>query len=282
MGTPILQWTHFTKYYGTHCAVEDLNLTIEQGQIVGFVGKNGAGKTTTIRALTNMIFPTEGTITVAGMDSVRDAKAIKSILGYMPGDCAFYDRITCRDLLKLCAKISKSSMDQALELASYFELDVHKKLGELSLGNRKKVSILQALLKNGRILVLDEPTNGLDPLMQSRFFDLLLEQKKKGVTIFLSSHNLSEIERYCDRVVILKDGRIVDDLDMSQVKTRHQQQVTYTTRQGEHKEFTFQGDVNELVRTLSQLDLEKLEIKDSTIQEEFLKYYQEGENHEKA
>ena len=129
---------------------------------------------------------------------------------------------------------------------------------------------------------MDEPTNGLDPLMQSRFFDLLLEQKKKGVTIFLSSHNLSEIERYCDRVVILKDGRIVDDLDMSQVKTRHQQQVTYTTRQGEHKELTFQGDVNELVRTLSQLDLEKLEIKDSTIQEEFLKYYQEGENHEKA
>ncbi len=162
------------------------------------------------------------------------------------------------------------------ELAAYFELDLSQKIADLSLGNRKKVSIIQALLKKADILILDEPTNGLDPLMQHKFFTLLQKEKARGVTIFLSSHNLSEIEKYCDRVAIIKDGQLVDYLEMATVKRQQKQIVTYTTVEGKTTQEVFEGDINTLITRLHQLSLTSLEIKNTTVEEEFIHYYEEG------
>lgn len=271
----VIELEHFSKAYGKFLAIDDIGMSIDKGEIVGFVGKNGAGKSTTIRSMVNMIFPTSGKITISGMDSVKDAKKLKHILSYMPSDSAYYENVTSEELFKLCLKFTSEGIDRANELAAFFELDTKKKISELSLGNRKKVSIIQALLKNAEIIILDEPTSGLDPLMQSKFFEHILKEKEKGATIFLSSHNLSEIEKYCDKVIIIKDGKIVDFLDMRNVKIKHKQTVSYTTKDGESKTFEFSGDINNLIDELSVLDIESLEIKTNTVEEEFIKYYKE-------
>jgi ABC-2 type transport system ATP-binding protein len=195
----------------------------------------------------------------------------------MSGDCAFYEKVTGMEIFKLCLKFSSENIDRVMELAEYFELDLHKRISQLSLGNRKKVSIIQAMLKNSEILLLDEPTSGLDPLMQMKFFELLRQQKEKAVTIFLSSHNLSEIEKYCDKVIIIKDGKIVDSLDMHTVKVKHKQMVSYTTKDNMVKTFEFDGDVNDLIAHLAKLDIETIEIKSKTVEDEFIKYYKEAE-----
>ena len=271
----VIELEHFSKAYGKFLAIDDISMSIDKGEIVGFVGKNGSGKSTTIRSMVNMIFPTSGKITINGMDSVKDAKKLKHILSYMPSDSAYYENVTSEELFKLCLKFSSEGTDRVHELAAFFELDIKKKISELSLGNRKKVSIIQALLKNAEIIILDEPTSGLDPLMQSKFFEHILKEKEKGATIFLSSHNLSEIEKYCDKVIIIKDGKIVDFLDMRNVKIKHKQTVSYTTKDGVSKTFEFSGDINNLVDELSALDIENLEIKTNTVEEEFIKYYKE-------
>lgn len=278
---PLIEVKNFTKAYGNFVAVNDIDFEIEKGDIVGFVGKNGAGKTTTIRSMMNMIVPTKGKITIGGLDSVRDSKKIKHTLSYMSGDCAFYENVTVLELFRLCLKISNESMDRVTELCEYFELNMKKRISELSLGNRKKVSIIQALLKNTEILLLDEPTSGLDPLMQIKFFDLIRKQKDNGVTVFLSSHNLNEIEKYCDKVIIIKEGKIVDSLDMHNIKVKHKQMVSYTTKEGVSKSFEYDGDVNELIQNLAKLNLENIEIKTKTVEDEFIKYYKEGESNEK-
>lgn len=276
----VIELEHFSKSYGGFLAVNGIDISIDKGEIVGFVGKNGAGKSTTLRAMVNMIFPTEGKITIGGMDSVKDAKKIKHILSYMPSDAAYYENVTGEELFKLCLGFSDESFERAEELAKFFELDMKKKISELSLGNRKKVSIIQALLNKAEIIIMDEPTNGLDPLMQSKFFELILKEREKGATIFLSSHNLGEIEKYCDKAIIIKDGKIVDFLDMRNVKIKHAQIVSYTTKDGAVKTFEFSGDVNALIADLAKLDLESLEIRTNTVEEEFIKYYKEDETNE--
>lgn len=276
----IINIAGFTKKYGKFTAVENMNLTVEKGRIVGFVGKNGAGKSTTIRSLVNVLTPTKGTITVNGLDAVKDAKKIKGFLSYMPGDAMFYGNVTCAELFQLCLSFSPAEMEEVESLAAYFELDLNKRIAALSLGNRKKVSIIQALIKQGEILVMDEPTSGLDPLMQERFFDLLGKEKEKGHTVFLSSHNLREIEKYCDEAVIIKDGKIVDILDMKEVKLRRRQVVTYTTKDQQTERFVFDGEINALMARLATLDLESVEIKGETVEDEFIKYYKAGENNE--
>lgn len=272
---PLIEIQNFSKAYGTFMAVKNINITVAKGEIVGFVGKNGAGKTTTIRSMMNLIAPTQGKITINGLDSVKDSKKIKHSLSYMPGDCTFYENITVLELLKLCIQFSHEKMDRISDYSDYFELDVHKRISELSLGNRKKVSIIQALLKNNEILLLDEPTSGLDPLMQIKFFELLRNRKKRETTIFLSSHNLSEIEKYCDRAIIIKEGEIVDTLDMHTREINHRQMVSYTTKNGLSKNFEFTGDANRLINDLSKLELESVEIKTMTMEDEFMKYYRE-------
>ncbi len=271
-----IELQNFTKKYGQFTAVSDLDLSISKGEIVGFVGKNGAGKSTTLRTILNMIHPTNGQIKVLGLDSEKDEKEIKRRVSYIPSEASFYENVTCEKLLRFAIGFSDIPVERICELAEYFELDLNKKIMELSLGNRKKVSLIQGFLKDAELMILDEPTNGLDPLMQNKFFELLLKEKAKGRTIFLSSHNLSEVEKYCDKVAIIKDGELVDFFQMDDVKIKQKQVVTYTTMEGESYCYEIEEDINALIARLSTMQLQYLEIKTKTVEDEFIDYYKEG------
>ncbi len=271
----VIEVSGLTKMYGDFQAVDDISFQVEKGQIVGFVGKNGAGKSTTIRAMMNFISPTNGSCTLCNLDCVKDAKAIRGKVAYMPSDAMFYEGVTGKELFRLSAKLGKVPFEKVEEICKFLELDMSKKVSELSLGNRKKVSIIQAMMKEIDVLILDEPTSGLDPLMQERFFELVLEKQKQGVTIFLSSHNLTEIEKYCDRVIIIKDGKIIDEMDMKNSELRQGQIVSYENKAGETVQFEHHGDANDLIRQLAGLDLVHVEIRNKSVEDEFIKYYQE-------
>lgn len=271
----VIKVKNLTKKYGDFTAVDNISFEVKKGEIVGFVGKNGAGKSTTIRTMMNFIAPTQGACELCNQDSVTSSKSIRHSVGYMPSDAMFYEGVTGKEVFKLCTKIGKVPFEKIEELCKFLELDMSKKVSELSLGNRKKVSIIQAVLKDTELLILDEPTSGLDPLMQERFFELLLERQKQGGTIFLSSHNLTEIEKYCDRVLIIKDGRIIDEIDMKNSEIRKGQVVSYETTSGEVVEYEFSGNPNELIQQLASVDLAHIEIRKKSVEDEFIKYYQE-------
>jgi len=267
----------FTKKYGDFIAVDNINFHVNKGEIVGFVGKNGAGKSTTIRTMVNLLFPTYGKITIDNLDSIKDTKKIKEFVSYMPSDSNFYDNLRVSEIFKFCLNFSNKDYKEVKELSKYFELDLNKKIHELSTGNKKKVSIIQSLLKENKVIILDEPTSGLDPLMQKKFFDLILKEKKKGVTIFLSSHNLSEIEKYCDKVIIIKAGKIVETVDLNNKEKEVKYIVSYENSKHEKKKYQYEGDLNKLIKELSDINLEYLEIRKKTIEEEFISYYEDGE-----
>ena len=271
----VLEISNFTKYYGDFCAVNNLNINIEKGEIVGFVGKNGAGKSTTIRAILNMISQSSGTIKIFGLDNIKNSKEIKSRTAYVSSQNAIYDNLTCLEVLEFCLKFSSEDKSRIYELAEYFDLDLVKKTSELSFGNKKKLAIISAFVKNSELLIFDEASNGLDPLIQNKFFTLLLEEKKKGKTIFLSSHNLAEIERYCDKVAIIKDGVLLDYFTVKDVTKKASQTVSYTTKDGNSYSFELNEDINSLISKLSKLEIEKLEIKSRTVEDEFIEYYKE-------
>ncbi len=277
----VIKVAGFTKCYGDFLAVDNISFSINEGEITGFVGKNGAGKTTTIRSLLNIINPSSGELSIFDLDCNKDSKEIKTFTSYMPSDSKFYDNLSALDIFKLVSELVDVDISKAIEYSEYFDLDINKKIKELSFGNLKKVSIIQALIKANKLLILDEPTNGLDPLMQSKFFDLILKLKNEGLTIFLSSHNLSEIEKYCDRVLIIKDGKLVDDLDMKKERLNRKKLVTYESELGEKMAYHYEGDINDLIDNLSKLKLKSLEIKDLSIEEEFMKYYEGESDYEK-
>lgn len=270
---------NFTKKYGDFIAVDNISFEIKENEIVGFVGQNGAGKSTTIRCMMNMLFPTLGKITINELDSVLDTKKIKEITSYMPSDTIFYENIKVDDLFKFCLKFSKKEYIEVEKLSKYFELDLNKKIHELSTGNKKKVSIIEALLKDNEVIILDEPTSGLDPLMQKKFFDLILKEKAKGVTIFLSSHNLGEIEKYCDRVIIIKSGKIVETIDLKK-KQQIKYIVSYIDKKDNKTKYEYDGEINNLIKKLSSLDIKDLEIRKKTIEEEFISYYESSDQDE--
>ncbi len=273
----VIEIKDFVKSYGKFTAVKGINLSVDKGQIVGFVGKNGAGKSTTLRTMLSMLNPTHGKIKILGLDSEKDSKAIKNIVSYVPSESAFYENITCEKLLKFALGFTKTSVEEMRELCEYFELDLSKKIDELSFGNKKKLSLIQGFIKNAELMILDEPTNGLDPLMQNKFFELLLKQRDNGKTIFLSSHNLTEIEKYCNKVAIIVDGEIADYFDMKDVKIKHKQIVSYTTKDGISESYELEQDINLLIQKLAKLDLESVEIKTKTVQDEFISYYKTSE-----
>lgn len=273
----VIKIENFTKKYGNFEAVKKLNLNIYKGQIVGFVGKNGAGKSTTLRCIVDMIHQTEGKIEIFGLDNIKDSKKIKERTSYIPSEMALYENITVDKLIRFTLKFTKSTEEEMQELLKYFELDSSKKVNELSLGNKKKVAIVQGLLRKPELIILDEPTSGLDPLIQKKFFELLLKEKEKGTTIFLSSHNLVEIEKYCDKVAIIKEGILEDYLDIKDIKINKKQTVTYKEIGKEIKTYLVEEDINELVLKLSKLKLEMLEIKANTVEDEFVEYYKEEE-----
>ena len=203
--------THeLTKRYGTARGIEAVSFTVDRGEVFGFLGPNGAGKTTTIRTLLDLLHPTSGQALVLGLDSRRDAGAIRRRVGNLPGDFAYDPRYTGRDLLGYLARLRQVRAEARIdELARRFRAQLDRPMGQLSRGNRQKVGLIQALFHDPELLILDEPTTGLDPLMQEEFLALVSEERERGLTVFLSSHELDEVERVCDRVGVIADGRLV-------------------------------------------------------------------------
>ncbi|MBR0513027.1 MAG: ABC transporter ATP-binding protein [Clostridia bacterium] len=278
---------NLTKYYGKSRGVDCLNLDVGTGDFFGFIGPNGAGKSTTIRTLLGLISPTSGKASVLDMDISR-TKAILNRVGYLPSDAAFYTGMRGRDILKLSADLrGKNCKARAEELCDRLQLDVNKKVEDLSFGNRKKVGIVCALQHDPELLILDEPTGGLDPLMQHEFFSILQEQNREGVTVFLSSHILSEIQRYCTRAAVIREGSIIacDSVDqLVKTGTRRislrgiirQEDVPGArnwSENGDAVSFLYSGDINELIRILAGIHVEELTVAEPDLEEIVLHYY---------
>jgi len=279
-----------TKYYGSTRGIDKVNLQVEVGEIFGFIGPNGAGKSTTIRTLLNFLYPTSGSAQIFGQDIIRHSREIRSQVGYLPGEVDYYDDMKVGELLAYSAKFYRRDCSpRTQELLATFDLDPDKNVHSLSLGNKKKVGIVQALLHQPRLLILDEPTSGLDPLMQRRFFAVLREEQARGTTIFFSSHILSEVQRLCDRVAIIKDGRILKLEDMEEL--RHSQFLQVRIGLGEERDIDlpgilhktqangvwhllYNGDVNQLVAELSRYKLNHLWVGEPDLEEVFLHYYE--------
>jgi len=291
----MIQARKLTKYYGKNRGIVDVDLDIQEGEIFGFIGPNGAGKSTTIRTLLNFIFPTSGTATIFGMDCVRDSFRIKKEVGYLPSEVNYYDEMKVNDLLGYSAAFyGKDCSKRIKELAEIFDIEVNRKIGDLSTGNKKKVAIAQALLHEPKLLILDEPTSGLDPLMQNRFFEVLKEENRKGVTIFFSSHILSEVQKMCDRVAIIREGRIlqVDSIQELRSKTYKKVKIefkndeadkfniegmTNTERNGRQVSFLYNGEMDALIRRLSGDEVLNLWLEEPELEEIFLHFYVKGD-----
>lgn len=283
-----------TKYYGKSRGVVDLNFTIKEGEIYGFIGPNGAGKSTTIRLLLSLLYPTRGSGKIFGMDIASEGPAIKQIVGFVPSEVHYYNKMTARELLHYSARFYGISPDKEHQrLIEILDLDISRRIEDLSMGNRKKVAVIQSLLHRPRLLILDEPTSGLDPLMQNRFFEILKEKNRQGTTIFFSSHILAEVQKFCHRVAIIKEGRIVDEEDMISMKEKSLSRVTFQLKEGsemrlpdlpgiisseqdkKHISFLYNGEVPELLKTLSGIPMDKLTITEPDLEEVFMHYYQE-------
>ncbi|MFX0121484.1 MAG: ABC transporter ATP-binding protein [Promethearchaeota archaeon] len=209
MNKPKIKIQDLTKYYGKSRGIENLSLEINEGEIFGFLGPNGAGKTTTIRCMINILLPTSGNIWINGNKVTRKNPEMRENIGYIPGEFILPENYTVNEFLSYIQNMRKKSSKRRNELVERFALPVKKKIGELSKGNKQKVGIVAALMHDPDVLILDEPTSGLDPLLQQELYELLLESKNQGKTIFFSSHNLSEVQRICDRVAIIKEGFLV-------------------------------------------------------------------------
>ena len=285
----IIKTTKLTKYYGKARGIIDLDLTVTQGEFFGFIGPNGAGKSTTIRTLLGLIAPTTGSTMIFGKDITKEKETILQDIGYLPSETLFYQGMKVKDLLKLSADLRKKDCTaESKLLCKRLQLDTSRKVDDLSFGNRKKVAIVCALQHQPKLLVLDEPTGGLDPLMQKEFFDILRERNKKGTTILLSSHVLSEIQRNCTRAAIIRDGRIIacNSVDvLSQTNTKritvhgivdieHLSGIRDRKKMKDSVSFLYSGDMGNLLRTLSSGQVDDLTVTEPDLEEVFLYYYE--------
>ena len=283
---------NLTKVYGKNRGIQDINISVKEGEIYGFIGPNGAGKSTTIKTLLNFIYPTSGEALIFGMDSVKESEKIKEYVGYVPSEVRYYDDVKVKDIIKYAQSFyPKSNKEYVDRICNELELDMNKKMGELSLGNKKKVAIAQSLINNPKLLILDEPTNGLDPLMQKKLFNILIEEKEKGNTVFLSSHNLVEVQNLCDRVCVIKEGKIVDIIEIDKSKTELKLKVTLSSsditddivlnlsdkildKNGKLYTFIYSKNIDSLVKELANYKIDELLIEKENLEDAFLNYYE--------
>lgn len=283
---------NLTKVYGKNRGIQDINISAKEGEIYGFIGPNGAGKSTTIKTLLNFIYSTSGEALIFGMDSVKESEKIKEYIGYVPSEVRYYDDVKVKDIIKYAQSFyPKSNKEYVDRICNELELDMNKKMGELSLGNKKKVAIAQSLINNPKLLILDEPTNGLDPLMQKKLFNILIEEKEKGNTVFLSSHNLVEVQNLCDRVCVIKEGKIVDIIEIEKSKTELKLKVTLSSsditddivlnlsdkildKNGKLYTFIYSKNIDSLVKELANYKIDELLIEKENLEDAFLNYYE--------
>jgi ABC-2 type transport system ATP-binding protein len=290
-----IETERLTKLYGAVRGIEDITLAVEPGEVFGFLGPNGAGKTTTIRTLLDLLHPTRGSARIFGLDSRRDSVAIRARLGNLPGDFGYGKRATGREAVSLLARLrGVESLARAEELARRFRADLERPLGQLSRGNRQKVGLILALFHRPELLILDEPTSGLDPLMQEEFLALAREERERGCAVFISSHELDEVERVCDRVGIIRGGRLIAVERVADLLGKTQRRVAVefaepvdpaelraipgvvdlTTEDG-RVSFHLGGDPDAFVKALARHRVAELEVAHPTLEEVFLTYYKE-------
>lgn len=290
----IIHTEKLTKSYGKSRGIIDVDLNVQKGEIFGFIGPNGAGKSTTIRTMLGLIQKTSGTISIFNMHLEDNKEQILSKIGYLPSEIFYYDKMRAIDLLNYSASFYKKDCTEKIKkLAQILELDLKKRIEDMSLGNRKKVGIIQGLLHSPSLIILDEPTSGLDPLMQKTFFELMKEENKNGATILFSSHILSEVQKICDRVSIIKEGRIIQTQTIRTLIDHNYKKVTLhttdllnhfyvegckdMTMEENNIHFLFQGNCNELLKELCKYNLKNIDITEPTLEEIFLHYYENKE-----
>ena len=284
----VIETLSLTKFYGSSRGIVDVSLTVKKGDFFGFIGPNGAGKSTLIRTLLGLISPTSGSATVLGKDIIKDSTEILKNVGYLPSETSFYNNMKVSDILNLSAKLRGVDCSlEAKQLCDRLELDTTKKVNQLSLGNRKKVGIVCALQHKPSLYILDEPTSGLDPLMQKEFYTILKERNDEGATVFLSSHILSEIGKYCKSAAVIREGQIlvcddVDKLGHTGVKRVTLKGVAALPDMKSAKDIKFENDTatflysgkaTELAKELSALSFDDLTICDPDLDEVFMHYY---------
>ena len=293
----VIEINNLTKYYGKSRGIIDVSFNVEAGEIFGFIGPNGAGKSTTIRTLLGLVKPTSGTAFIFGKNCFTDGKEILKDVGYLPSEVFYYDGMKVIDLLMYSASFYKKDCTKRIyELAEIMDLDLNKKIEELSFGNKKKVGIVQGLLHEPKLIILDEPTSGLDPLMQQKFFELIKQENQKGVTVLLSSHILSEVQKLCNRVAIIKEGRIIKIETIENLRGENYKRIIIETDtdlsldyfnidgvndftiNNHTYSFLYKGDINIIIKKLAMLNIKNITIHEPDLEEIFMHYYEKGED----
>ena len=287
----VIEIKNLTKSYGKSRGIVDVNLEVAEGEIFGFIGPNGAGKSTTVRTLLGLIYPLSGSATIFGKNCIEHPEVRKEV-GYLPSEVFYYDNMKVIDLLKYSASFYKKDCTKRInELAKIMDLDLKKKIDDLSFGNKKKVGIVQGLLHEPKLIILDEPTSGLDPLMQQKFFELISQENKKGATVFFSSHILGEVQRMCNRVALIKEGRIIKLEKMSTLQENTYKRISIETKseitkeyfningvsnyeiKGKATNFIFKGNINLVIKKIAEIEIYNISIEEPTLEEIFMHYY---------
>jgi ABC-2 type transport system ATP-binding protein len=288
-----IEVNNLTKYYGKARGIVDVSFKVEEGEIFGFIGPNGAGKSTTIRLFLSLIFPSSGEAKIFGKDAIEHGPELRQEIGYLPSEVFYYERMKVIDLLKYSASFyNKDCNERLYELAEIMELDLKRRIDDLSYGNKKKVGIVQGLLHQPKLIVLDEPTSGLDPLMQQKFFNLIREENEvRGATVFFSSHILGEVQRMCNRVAIIKEGTVIRIEEIATLQKDNYKKIRVTADDLDEKRydiegvsnlikengalsFLFKGDINVMARLISERQISDVTIEEPTLEEIFMHYYE--------
>lgn len=286
----ILEIKNLTKYYGNILGVKNLSLKLKAGEIFGFIGPNGAGKSTTIRSIMNLINKNQGQIFINGEEFTKDNIKLKEIIGYLPSEIYLYEDFTVKEMLDYHEKFYKKDIHKRrCELVELLKLDEDKKIEELSLGNLKKLGIILSLMHEPKILILDEVTSGLDPIMQEVFFKILKQEKKKGTTIFYSTHILSEVTKICDRVGIIKNGELLKIENIKDLQEKQSEYITITSKEidklekelnittisKENNTIKFKNPYtpDELIKKLANYKIDYIRVEEATLESMFLDYY---------
>lgn len=292
-----IETINLTKSYGKARGIIDVNMKVEQGEIFGFIGPNGAGKSTTIRTLLGLLYKTSGEAYIFGKDIEKEHVEILKDVGYLPSEVFYYDNMKAIDLLHYSAGFYQKDCSKKIkELSDALEVELDRKIEDMSMGNKKKVGIIQGLLHSPKLIILDEPTAGLDPLMQRTFFELIKKENHKGATVLFSSHILGEVQKICDRVGIIKEGKLIQTQKISELQEKSYKKVKFTTKEMIHHfkmdgatnvqnvngtvSFFYRGDCNSLLQEVQKYRLTNIDIEEPELEEIFMHYYV-GETEEK-
>ena len=284
-----------TKHYGKHRGINNLSFSVNQGEFFGFIGPNGAGKSTTIRTLMGLIRPTGGSASIFGLDCHSKASVIAKDVGYLPSENSYYENMKVRELLQYTADLyGMDCKTKMKELADRLNLDLSRKIADLSLGNKKKVGIVSAIMTSPKLIIMDEPTSGLDPLIQQAFYDILKEENSRGATVFFSSHVLSEVQRLCDRVAILKEGQLIGIQSIKELRESGYKKVSLSAKEAIPRDFfdlsgianyaetadktsvsfVYNGNITAIIDKLHLLHLDDVLLEEPSLEEIFMHYYE--------